>query len=64
MAKSVDPVKLAKAVSKSTRLPLPLVAKIMQQNSLDAIGYKKSIAACQKLAAQEVEKIMNKINPF
>lgn len=64
MPKPVDPVKLAKAISKSTKLPLPQVAKVMQKYPLDAGGYKKAIGDCEKLAAAEVRAIMGKINPF
>ena len=39
MAANVDPVKFAKLVAKKTRVPLPLVAKILQKYPLDKNGY-------------------------
>ena len=63
-SKEVDPVKFAKLVAKSTRLPLPRVAQVFQKHPLTPAGYKKAVADCQRLAALEVEKIMKKIQPF
>ncbi len=68
MAKGKDDkdavVKLAKAISKSTKLPLPQVANVMQKHPLDKAGFQKAIADCEKLAAAQVRQIMGKINPF
>jgi len=62
--KAVDPVKIAKLISKATNVPLAQVAQVMQKHTLDAKGYEKAMEDCEKLAAKLMRDIMKKINPF
>lgn len=56
MGKTVDPVKLAKDISKLTRVPLPRVAAVMQKYPLDGAGLKKAYEECRALAGQQLDK--------
>jgi hypothetical protein len=56
MGKGLDPVKLAKDISKLTRVPLPRVANVMQKYPLDGPGIKKAYEECKVLAAEQMEK--------
>ncbi len=56
MPKPLDPVKLAKEISKNYRVPLPRVAAIMQKYPLDGPGLKKAFEECKLLAATQMDK--------
>lgn len=47
-----------------TNVPLARVAQVMQKHPLDANGYRKAQADCEKLAAQYMRSVMDKVNPF
>jgi len=64
MAKAPDIVKMAKDISKLTKVPLPKVANVMQKNGLDAAGLKKSYDECAALGAEQMKKDLKTIFPF
>jgi hypothetical protein len=55
----LDPVKLAKEVSKQTRVPLPRVAQVFQKYPLDGPGFSKAYDECVKLGSDELKKTLN-----
>lgn len=56
MGKAPDIVKMAKDISKLTKVPLPKVANVMQKNGLDSAGLKKSYDECVLLGADQLKK--------
>jgi hypothetical protein len=56
MPKPLDPVKLAKDISKLTRVPLPKVANVMQKYPLNGPGIKQAFEACKALGADQLDK--------
>jgi len=59
--KKLDPVSLAKSISKLTRVPLPRVAAVMQKYPLDGDGIKKAHAECVKLGAEQLDGDLRKM---
>jgi hypothetical protein len=55
----LDPVKLAKEVSKLTKVPLPRVAQVFQRYPLDGPGLTKAYDECVKLGVEEMKKTLN-----
>ena len=55
----LDPVKLAKDVSKLTGVPLPQVSQIFQKYPLDGPGFKKAYDECVRLGAEQMKKTLN-----
>ena len=56
-----DLVKIAKAISALTKVPLPLVAAVMQKYPPDGSSAKQCLAECEKLAAAQMNKDLKKI---
>ena len=63
-SKEFDVVKFVKLVAKQNHLPVQRVSQIFQKYPLNPAGYKKAVADCEALAAQQVRAQMAKINPF
>jgi hypothetical protein len=59
-----DPVKMAKDISKLTRVPLPRVAAVMQKYPLDRVGMGKAYEECRKLAHDLLDKDLKQMFPF
>ena len=64
MAKTPDPVKMAKDISKLTRVPLPKVAAVMQKHPLDKAGMTRAFKECEELGRQQLQKDLKQIFPF
>lgn len=60
-APKIDPVKLAKDINKLTRVPLPVVANILQKYPLDDKGTKKAYEECMKEAAKRMDEDLKKM---
>lgn len=58
---ALDPVKVAKAVSKESRVPLPKVAQIFQKYPLDGPNLLKARDECLRLGAEELKKTLNQL---
>ena len=50
--------KVAKLVSKNTRVPLPMVARVIMANGFTDQGIKRSMVDCRDLAAKQLDKDM------
>jgi hypothetical protein len=61
MPKTLDPVQMAKDISKLTKVPLPKVAAVMQKYPLNGPGIGKAFDECRALAAQQMEKDLKNI---
>ena len=56
-----DLVKIAKAISALTSVPLPQVAAVMQKYPPDGNSAKQCLEECRKLAAVQMDKDLKKI---
>ena len=56
MGKDLDPVAMAKSISKLTRVPLPKVANVMQKYPLSGPGIKKAYEECKTLGFDQLDK--------
>jgi len=59
----VDPVKLAKSISKVTQVPLPRVAQVMQKRKLDKAGLQAAYEECVQLGTEQMRKTLKTIFP-
>ena len=59
--KKMDPVKVAKAISKATGAPLTRVSQIMQKYPLDGSKNAQIIKECQVVAQQHMMATLKKM---